>query len=111
MWKSFKWEVISSLNKNIILTILLFNFYQLLWRIFLFINNSIIEKKGKILNGWDAILDYNDVEHHHATCEYAIVHCKNEGCDVKLNRPEMEEHEEYWEYERSIWDICKNVIP
>lgn len=62
------------------------------------------------LNGCDAILEYDDVEHHHGVCQYAVVHCKNEGCNAELMRPEMEEHEEHCLFERSLCENCQSII-
>ena len=55
-------------------------------------------------------LNYDDIEIHHNTCEFALIHCKNQYCDESLLRPELAIHDAHCEYERNICNGCNEVI-
>mmetsp|Transcript_36773 Transcript_36773/g.36399 ORF Transcript_36773/g.36399 Transcript_36773/m.36399 type:complete len:204 (+) Transcript_36773:275-886(+) len=61
-------------------------------------------------NGCHKVLRYDEIQRHQQECEFSLVHCKNEGCQVSVLRPAIGEHENYCEFEKKICEGCHEVV-
>ena len=62
--------------------------------------------------GCDAVLELEALQRHVQECEYAPVHCSNEGCDDVVNRRDVKQHEtELCRFKTISCDDCREKMP